>query len=238
MRHAAAIFLSIFSFIFLFGCDSNQPATPVPPPPPVSTATPASTGNEPPPPAPPVTESFDQAPQLNLFPRVGAYRPEEKDKEKLGYWNAFIDHVLRTSGMRPKSGRDNSHGWAMHGIRGIDSIAFFSPLAVQPNTTYRVSFDFKGDLPKGASAGIGIIEFDQFLWVGEQFTETMAKEHQTATWPGVKVSTTTPWQNHTFTFTTSPRAGMIHLVLFREGPMDREKPVFFDNVAITAVPLG
>lgn len=221
----------LFLSLLLAACDTHQPTeTPKTPAPKVATPAPESTGATPP--APPVSESFDGEPQLNLFPRAGGFRPEDDNAEGLGIWSAYIDHIQRTSGMAAKAGRNQSAGWLLHGIKGLDSVAFFAPLAVKPNTTYRVTFDFKGELPKGASAGIGVIEYDQFLWISEQFAESMQKKHQTATYPGTSLTTKSDWRTQTFTFTTSPRAGMIHLVLFREGPMDREKPVFFDNIAI------
>jgi hypothetical protein len=190
---------------------------------------------EPTPPGVPVTENFEKEPQLSLFARVASFRPADDDSEGLGFWTTYIDHIQRTSGMRPKSGRDNSNGWTIHGIKGLSSVAFFAPLAVKPSTRYHVSFDFKGELPKGASAGIGVLEFREFLWIGEQFTEELSKKYQSGAFPGITVKNKDAWQNYSFDFTTSPQAGMVHLILFRDGNMDREKPVFFDNIAMTEI---
>lgn len=216
-------------------CKSEEKAAPQPPA--------VTKGSEvkapeaaPTPPGVPVTETFEREPQLSLFARVASYRPAEKDSEGLGYWATYIDHIQRTSGMRPKSGRDNSNGWVIHGIKGITSVAFFAPLAVKPTTRYHVSFDYKGELPKDASAGIGALEFKEFLWIGEQFTEELSKKYQSGAFPGIAVKSKGEWQSYSFDFTTSSQAGMIHLVLYRDGNMDREKPVFFDNIAITEAP--
>lgn len=229
--HAAILLVCIL----LSACDSRE-QTPTPPAVPEKTGTqsgtPSTTETPPPPPSPPVVETFDKEPQLNLFARVGSYRPDDDNAEGLGYWSAFIDHVQRTSGMRPKAGRSDSRGWVVHGIKGLDSIAFFAPLAVKPTTSYTVSFDLKGDFPKGTKAGIGVLEFSEFLWISDQFTEAMSKEFQTASFPGVTVTNKSDWKTYTFTFTTTPRAGMIHLVIFREGPMDREIPILFDNISV------
>jgi len=184
------------------------------------------------PPAPPLSETFDAAPQLSLFPRVSAFRPEDDDKEGLSYWGTFIDHLLRTSGVAEKSGRDGSRSWAIRSLKGVDSIAFFSPLEVKPQTTYRVSFALKGELPEAASAGIGILEFDEFLWLGEQYPESLLRQHQTGALEGVRLQGKQQWQEHSFTFTTSPKTRMIHLVLFREGAEDRKHPVLFDDIRI------
>lgn len=197
---------------------------------------PKTTDTVPPiPPGVPVTETFDKEPQLSLFARVASYRPAAEDSDGLGFWTTYIDHIQRTSGMRPKIGRDNSNGWVIQGIKGLSSIAFFAPLAVKPVTRYHVSFDFKGDLPQGATAGVGALEFKEFLWIGEQFTEEQVKEYQSGAFAGVTLKNKNNWKNHSFDFTTSPRAGMVHLIIYRDGNMDREKPVFFDNIAITEV---
>lgn len=184
------------------------------------------------PPGPPVRETFDSEPQLSLFPRTGAYRPEDEDKEGNSYWAAFIDHIVRTSGMRPGAGRDGSNGWEIHGIKGLDSVAFFAPLGVKPATTYRISFDFKGEIPKGGSAGLGAIEFNEFLWIGDQFPQTLVEKHQVGQHSGISLKGKKGWEKHTFSVTTSPKGAMLHLILFRDGAMDRQKPVFFDNIVI------
>jgi hypothetical protein len=183
-----------------------------------------------------VTETFEREPQLSLFARVASYRPAEGDSEALGLWTTSIDHIQRTSGMRPEGGRDTSTGWVIHGIKGMSSIAFFAPLAVKPTTRYHVSFDFKGELPKGASAGIRALEYKEFLWIGEQFTEELSKKYQSRAFSGSAVKSKSDWQSYSFDLTTSPQAGMLHLILYRDGNMDREEPVFFDNIAISETP--
>jgi hypothetical protein len=118
----------------------------------------------------------------------------------------------------------------------MSSIAFFAPLAVKPTTRYHVSFDFKGELPKGASAGIRALEYKEFLWIGEQFTEELSKKYQSRAFSGSAVKSKSDWQSYSFDLTTSPQAGMLHLILYRDGNMDREEPVFFDNIAISETP--
>ncbi|MDO9079856.1 MAG: hypothetical protein Q7U44_03580 [Desulfuromonadales bacterium] len=227
--HAAVIVLFCLS---CFACKSEE-KTPTPPAKESAEKAPEAQPN---PPGVPVTETFEQEPQLSLFARVATFRPPDDDNEALGFWATYIDHVERTSGMRPKTGRDESNGWVIHGIKGMTSVAFFAPLAVKPVTRYHVSFDYKGELPKDASAGMGALEFKEFLWIGEQFTEELSKEYQSGAFPGIAVKSKKDWQTYSFDFTTSPQAGMIHLVLYRDGNMDREKPVFFDNIAITEQP--
>lgn len=222
----------VFLCLSCFACKSEEKAV-APPPVAAKGAEAARQEAEPTPPAIPVTETFEREPQFSLFARVGAYRPTDDDSESLGVWTTDIDHIQRTSGMRPEIGRDNSHGWVIQGIKEMSSIAFFAPLAVKPATRYHVSFDFKGELPKGAGAGISVSEFTEFLWIGEQFTEVLSKKYQCGFFPGKGVKSRDDWQNYAFNFTTSPQAGMIHLVLYRDGNMDSEKPVFFDNIAIT-----
>jgi len=190
------------------------------------------------PPAPPMSENFDGEPQLSLFPRVSGSRPEDSDSEGLSYWKTYIDHLLRTCGAADKAGRQESRAWIIRSIKGLDSVAFFSPLAVKPETAYRVSFAFKGELPEGASAGIGVLEFDEFLWIGEQYPESLMREHQTGSRDGVRLQGKQPWKEHAFTFTTTAKSRMIHLVLFRDGADDRKQPVFFDDIRIEEAPAG
>jgi len=234
MRSFATAVMIVFLCLSSFACKSEEKAAP-PPPVVAKGAETKAPEAEPTPPGVPVTETFEREPQLSLFARVASYRPADDDSEALGFWTTYIDHIQRTSGMRPQSGRDNSNGWVIHGIKGLTSVAFFAPLAVKPATRYHVSFDFKGELPKDASAGIGALEFKEFLWIGEQFTEELSKKYQSSVFPGIVVKSKSDWQSYSFDFTTSAQAGMIHLILYRDGNMDREKPVFFDNIAITEI---
>lgn len=182
-----------------------------------------------PPPSPPLLETFDKDPVLSLFPRAGDYRPEEKD-ERLPYWATFIDHLIRISGIvqHPQTG---NRAWSFRGINTIDSVGWFSPVAVQPGTSYTVSFKLKAELPEGGSAGIGLLEFDEFLWVNEQYSESLAKKHIRCAQPGLHLTGAPDFEPQTFTFTTGPDTRMIHLVLFREGTHSRDG-VLFDDIVI------
>ncbi len=209
----------------LAGCDSRRESPADEP------ATAPVAGEEPAPPAPPVVETFDGEPQLSLFPRVGGFRPEDGDSQEIGIWNTYRDHLLRTSGVVPGGDEGKGRAWSIRGIKGLESVGFFAPLGVEPQRSYRLSFRFRGELPEGGSAGIGILEFDRFLWIGGQFTEAMIREHQTGSQAGVSLTGHSDWTERTLTFTTSPRTRMIHLVLFRDGITDRQ-PVLFDDIAI------
>jgi hypothetical protein len=184
-------------------------------------------------PTPPLLETFDKEPVLSLFPRAGDYRPEEKD-ERLPYWATFIDHLTRISGIvqEPKTG---NRAWSFRGINTIDSVGWFSPVAVQPNTSYTVSFRLKTELPDGGAAGIGILEFNEFLWVGEQYPESLVKQHLRGAHSGLRLTGSSDFEPRTFTFSTGPRTRMVHLVLFREGAHNRNG-VLFDDIAITPTP--
>jgi hypothetical protein len=234
--------LLLILLILLAGCKSRQESstTGTAPSPAAEPGAPSATetgaGEEPAPPAPPVVETFDGEPQLSLFPRVAEFRPEDEKSQEQGVWAAFIDHVLRTSGVVPRGGEEEGNAWSVRGIKGLESVGFFAPLGVEPQQSYKLSFSYRGELPEGGSAGIGILEFDRFLWIGEQFTEAMLREHQTGQQSGVKLHGNSDWTEQTFTFTTSPNSRMIHLVLFRDGTADRQ-PVFFDNIAVEPVGL-
>ena len=182
------------------------------------------------PPTPPLTETFEAAPQLSLFPRAGDFRPEETE-ERFPYWKTFIEHIIKTSGPANIE-RDNSKlCWALRGIKTIDSVGFFSPLAVQPGTSYQVSLQIKTELAEGASTGVGVLEFSEFLWIGNQFTEAEATQYGTGSQEGIRLTGTRDWEEQTFSFTTGPQTNMIHLVFFREGEHDRN-PILFDDISI------
>jgi hypothetical protein len=190
--------------------------------------------DEPQPPTPPISENFEGQPQLSLFPRIGDVRPEESTEE-LRFWNSFIDHLNRTSGIAADNRPESKRCWSLRSIGDLESVAFFAPVAVKPSTRYRVSAQLKTDLPEGASAGLGIIEFREFLWIGDQFTSAQMQEYQVRTSEGVRLTGRNDWTEASFDIETAPEAHMIHLLLFREGAKGRE-PVFFDDIAIAPLP--
>ncbi|WP_305042339.1 hypothetical protein [Geoalkalibacter sp.] len=205
----------------LAACQGQESAPPPPPAPQPEVA----------PPTPPLHESFDGVPRLSLFPRLGDYRPENDDEVALPFWNTYIEHLVKTSGPTLRDPATGDRAWSFRGIRGIDSAGFFSPLAVEPSTSYRISFRLKADLPEGASAGLGILEYDRFLWIGEQYPQSLDEKHRTGDHPGLRLTGSHDWQEHGFTFTTGPETRMIHLVLFREGTPDRA-PVKVDDIRV------
>jgi hypothetical protein len=180
------------------------------------------------PPTPPVFEDFQGEPQLSLFPRAGDFRPAD-DSDRLPYWNTFIEHLIKVTGVveEQSSGR---RGWTFRSINTIDSVGFFSPLGVEPQTEYKVSFKINADLTEGASAGIGILEFNEFLWVPAQYTDEMYSKHFRGAHEGRRLTGKADGE-HSFTFATGPETRMIHLILFREGAHDRNA-VMFDDIGI------
>lgn len=231
MRRTTTLLLASL-LLLLAACQEEPPATtaaPAPPAPAPPEAAAAATRPDLEPPRPPIFEDFQGQPQLSLFPRVGDFRPED-GSEKAPFWITFIDHLVKVTGVAEEQATGN-RAWSFRGIKSIDSVGFFAPLAVDPQTTYHVSFRITTDLAEGATAGIGVLEFDQFLWVGDQFTEAMYKEHFRGAREGVRQSGSQPWQERSFDFTTGPETRMVHLVLFREGTHDRN-PVMFDDIRV------
>lgn len=180
------------------------------------------------PPTPPIMEDFQDAPKLSLFPRVGDFQPSP-ESERHPYWRTFIDHLAKVTGVAEDQS-DGNRAWVFRSINSIDSLGYFSPISVEPNKIYQVSFKLFAELPKGATAGIGILEFDEFLWIGEQYTEETFKKHFRGAKEGRRL-TGKPTGMQNFDFTTGPDTHMIHLVLFREGPHDRNS-LMFDDISI------
>ncbi len=184
------------------------------------------------PPAPPIRETFDGQPQLSLFPRVGDYQPERED-ERFPFWRTFIDHFGKVSGLL-QDPESKNRAWSFRGINTIDSVAFFSPISVKPETAYRISYKVKAELPEETKTGIGILEFSKFLWIGEQYTEKTTREFLLGSRIGVELSGNIDWEEKEFILVTGPQTRMIHLVFFREGEHSRN-PILIDDVEIVEV---
>jgi hypothetical protein len=180
------------------------------------------------PPRPPIFEDFQGSPQLSLFPRVGSFRPAD-DSDRLPYWNTFIEHLVKVTRVAEdkETGR---RGWAFRSIKSIDSVGYFSPVAVEPQSSYEVRFTLSAELEEGASAGLGILEFNEFLWVAHQYTEETFNQHYRGIHEGKRL-TETGTGEYTIHFTTGPETHMIHIVLFREGTHDRNS-LMFDDIRI------
>jgi len=222
--------LAVPTVLFLAGCE--DPTPPVPPAGPTAPSSSTVDDTSPEAPTPPLHETFENKPQLSLFPRVGDFQPPRGD-ERHPFWETFIEHFTRTSGLSRSPDEPPNHAWSFRSINTIDSVAFFAPVAVEPQTAYTIGFRMQTDLPEGASAGVGILEFDQFLWIGEQFTEETQQEHLSAP-PTVGVSLEGKHsldELHQFTITTAPQTRMIHLIFFREGEHSRQT-VLLDDVEI------
>ena len=204
------------------GCDQQTASAPEPTPT-------VEAEDERVPPQPPMLETFDARPQLSLFPRVGDYQPADDD-ERYPFWKTFIDHFSKVSGL-VKDPETENKAWSFRGINTIDSVAFFSPLAVEPATEYLISYRVKTELPEGAATGIGVLEFKEFLWIGEQYTEKTTREHLLGSFKGIELTGNIDWEEKEFTFRSSPQTKMIHIVFYREGEHSR-LPVLIDDIEI------
>lgn len=222
--------LLLLTLLLTTACSREEaPQAPESQPPPAAATTDSP---PPPPPAPPISEDFEGEPKLSLFPRAGDFAPEEDDKEAMGYWLTFIDHLLRISGPVKKEG---GRAFAIRGIKTIDSVGFFAPLAVEPSSEYRVTYRVWCKLPKSAATGIGYLEFNEFLWIGEQFQQSLSQKHFRGAREGVRLTGKQEGKAQQFTFRSGPETRMIHLVFFIEGQTDRD-PVIIDDIEIVPVP--
>lgn len=244
-RRCTLLMILFFACALLTACDRDVPTTDAPVKErPTADAAPAvsrqdygrdgSPSAEQIPPTPPISENFEGQPQLSLFPRIGNVRPEESTEE-FRFWTSFIDHLNRTSGIAADTRPDSKRCWSLRGIGDLESVAFFAPLAVEPSARYRISARLKTVLPEGAAAGLGVLEFREFLWIGEQFTAAQMQQYGLHATQGTKLTGKNDWTEATFDFETGPETRMIHLLLFREGTKDRE-PVFFDDISVEPLP--
>lgn len=223
------------SLVFVSGCQKQEesPKTEAPPstaagPPSVTEE--AKKGAETAP-APPIKEDFEGEPKLSLFPRVGDFRPEDNDKEGLSYWMTYIDHLSRISGVLVNKDATKGRAFGFRGIKAVDSVGFFSPLAVEPDRVYRFSYRLWSKLSPGGTTGVGILEYNEFLFIPEQFPKTLSEKHFQRSQLGIKLTDDHDGTVQEFSFRTGPKTRMIHLVFFREGTPDRE-PIVIDDIEI------
>jgi hypothetical protein len=231
MRHFLAMALIAFFCLTMTGCDTLEDDKSVKQPSIYDYQRPGGPREQDDrvPPAPPIKETFDSSPQLSLFPRVGDYQPES-DSERHPFWRTFIDHFSKVSGLlqEPESG---NKAWSFRGINTIDSVAFFSPIGVEPETTYRISYKIKTELPEEAKTGLGVLEFSKFLWIGEQYSEETTKEYLLGSQIGVEMTGNIDWETKEFMLVTGSKTRMIHLVFYRDGEHSR-MPVLIDDIEI------
>lgn len=241
MRHFQMFVPFVITALFLVGCQEQEPPSAgktIPAETQTSSTEQAPAKTEtsllPPkedrtPPTPPLKEDFQGEPRMSLFPRVGNFQPPIDD-EAHSYWRTFIEHLVKITRVVENKG-DGNRGWVFRSIESIDSVGYFAPVAVEPETDYHVTFEMTADLPEGASAGVGILEFDEFLWIGEQYSEEIYQKHSQGFQEGLRFAGTVGGLQ-TFTFRTGPNTRMVHMVLFREGPHDRSSSLIFDNLEI------
>jgi hypothetical protein len=234
--------LALFGIMSLLGCQSKEERGPtqeketaaqISQPSPEKNQQQDQPTTPPTPPTPPITETFEGSPQLSLFPRVADFQPEPDDSERLPYWRTFMEHIQKTSGVRIVSKEPTNNALQIKSLDSIDSVAFFAPIAVEPGVSYDISLKFKGEMPAGGRAGIAALEFSEFLWIGDQFTESQTRQYQVGVIKGKDLESSAEWQEHSHSFTVGPKTKMIHLVFYRDAE-DGKEAVFFDDIAITA----
>jgi hypothetical protein len=180
------------------------------------------------PPRPPLREDFQGEPKLTFFPRAGNFQPPRHSQHHPD-WRTLINQLVKVTGV-VENAADSSRGWVFRSIDSIDSVGYFSPVAVEPGRIYQVTFKLIADLPAGASAGVSILEFDEFLWIGEQYTEETYGKHFLHEREGRRLT----GKGHgiqSFVFSTGPETRMVHLVLFRDGTHDGNS-LMFDDIEI------
>ena len=164
----------------------------------------------------------------SFFPRIGDFQPP-RDSQRHSDWRSHINQLIKVTRVA-ENAADGSRGWVFRSLKAIDSLGYFAPVAVEPGRIYQVTFKLIADLPAGASAGIRVLEFDDFLWTGEQYTEETYSRH----FRGVHEGRRLTGKGHgiqAFAFSTGPETRMVHLVMFREGTHD-DNSLMFDDIEI------
>ncbi|MGW8311880.1 MAG: hypothetical protein ACWGOL_01465 [Desulfuromonadales bacterium] len=182
------------------------------------------------PPGPPLLENFQAAPQLRLFPWVGDFRPAIVDQQQT-HWQTLIKQLVKGTSIAEDQAT-GSRAWVFSGIEGNMSSGYFAPLRVEPQTSYQVSFKLTADLQKDSTAGIRIIEFDEFLWIGEQYTEEQYRSRYQGSHKGKRLTGKVNGQQ-SIIFTTGADTHMIHLVLFQAETHAGDR-IMFDDIQVIA----
>lgn len=185
------------------------------------------------PPKPPLLETFEGSPVLSLFPWVGDFRPQESDSTRMAYWKTYREHLEKTSGILSGGTEKTNHAFGFRGLKGADSLGFFSPIGVEPGRSYSISLRVQADLPEDASTGLGITEFSEFLWIPGQYGEDTFRRYHLRSQELFRLRETKGWETRHLIFNTGPQTRMIHLVFFREGVPDKTG-ILIDDIVITA----
>ena len=77
----------------------------------------------------------------------------------------------------------------------------------------------------------GLLEFREFLWIGQQFTQYEVRKYLLGDNSGARIHSSTDWDHYQFTFQAGPETRMIHLIFYLDGENGND-PVFFDDIRI------
>lgn len=157
---------------------------------------------------------------LDLYPAIGAYRPEEHEETRSwAVWVGSMDLFLDTSGIR----RDGKHGeekvLRISGLAGTSYASFFLPVPVSPSSEYEVAFGMIPPADPEVSAGCAVMEFDTLFPGNGQPSKDATNLHHLETVVGIRVpgGADASRKRHAFRFRTSPVTKMVHIHYFREG---------------------
>jgi hypothetical protein len=176
-----------------------------------------------------LSDDFDGAVRLPLYPQVGRFRPTGSEAEERD-WAEQLRELRRRDAFIPGAGIDGSVGLEIRSLGRSELVSCFCPLAARPDREVKVTFWSKAELKSPATAGLAVVEFDFNFVTYEQIPDYMFKNRVLAVRP-ITRDTSGEWEESSLTFRTTPDTRMMHLVLFL-GLASTKDRVVFDNVTI------
>jgi hypothetical protein len=133
-----------------------------------------------------------------------------------------------------RSGKNDSVGLVINGIKGLSSVGYSTPIIVEPSRNYRVEFWMKSGMGNDEEGGVGYLEYDTLIPTRQQLTQVENARHIVGGEDSVRIKGEHGWKKFTFDFTTGPESEMVHVFFYREGDPG-PGPLIFDDISIRVI---
>lgn len=174
---------------------------------------------------------------LDLYPSIGAYRPEEREEARAyAVWAGSMDTFLDASGFRKGGVYGGEKVLGISGLAGTSYTSFFLPVPVSPSSEYEVAFGLVPPADPEVSAGCAVMEFDILFPEKGQPSKNMSDLHRLNTVVGARIpgAGDVSRKRYTCRFRTSPATKMVHVHFFRDGKQE-EGDALFDGIDVRRI---
>ena len=166
---------------------------------------------------------------LDLYPSIGAYRPEEREEARAyAVWAGSMEVFLDASGFRKDDVYGGEKVLRVSGLAGTTYASFFLPVPVTPSSEYEVAFGLAPPADPEVSAGCAVMEFDTLFPEQGQPSKNMSDLHHLNTVVSARIpgAGDVSWKRHTCRFRTSAVTKMVHVHFFRDGKQEGGDALF------------